>query len=197
LITNRTFFSWAVCVLSKQWPLASKFCECEFCECCEYSRKYSRTRLRCVSCWCCDSPSRVARTRQTRERQVWRVLCEFGESGKFGECRLDRFMHIKDVICAKNDLSYHARLRRHSPSRVARTRQTRRHSPSRVAWTQQTCWHSPSRVARTRQTHRHSPKAIFEKNVTRLHKFVRVTRESCKFGASGHSLVLSPTVKRF
>jgi hypothetical protein len=49
------------------------------------------------------SPSRVARTRQTRERRVWQVLCEFsesGESGKFGKCRLDRFMHIKYVICA-------------------------------------------------------------------------------------------------
>jgi hypothetical protein len=48
------------------------------------------------------SPSHVARTRQTRER-VWQVLCKFsksGESGEFGECRLDRFMHIKYVICA-------------------------------------------------------------------------------------------------
>jgi hypothetical protein len=49
------------------------------------------------------SPSRVARTRQTRKRRVWQVLCEFsesGKSGKFGECRLDRFMYIKYVICA-------------------------------------------------------------------------------------------------
>ncbi len=49
------------------------------------------------------SPSRVARTRQTCERQVWQVLCKFSESGKsgeFGECRLDRFMHINYVICA-------------------------------------------------------------------------------------------------
>jgi hypothetical protein len=45
-------------------------------------------------------PSRVARTRQTRERRVWQVLCEFSESGEFGEYRLDRFMHIKYVICA-------------------------------------------------------------------------------------------------
>jgi hypothetical protein len=40
---------------------------------------------------------------KTHKRRVWRVLCEFsksGESGKFGECRLDRFMHIKYVICA-------------------------------------------------------------------------------------------------
>ncbi len=75
------------------------------------------------------SPSRVAQTRQTRERRVWQVLRKFsecGESGKFGECRLDHFMHITNVICAKNDLSYHARqTRRHSPSRVAQIRQTR------------------------------------------------------------------------
>jgi hypothetical protein len=57
------------------------------------------------------SPSRVSQTLQTRERQVWQVLCEFSESGEFGECRLDRFMHIKNVICAKNNLSYHARFR--------------------------------------------------------------------------------------
>ncbi len=45
-------------------------------------------------------PSRVARNCQTRERQVWQVLCEFSGSGEFGKCRLDRFMHIKYVICA-------------------------------------------------------------------------------------------------
>ncbi len=49
--------------------------------------------------------------------------------------------------------------------------------------------HSPSRVAWTRQTCQHSPKAIFKKNVTRLDKFARVTRESRKFGASGHCLI--------
>ncbi len=49
---------------------------------------------------CRHLPSRVTRTRQTRERRVWRVLCEFSESGEFGECRLDHFMHIKYVICA-------------------------------------------------------------------------------------------------
>jgi hypothetical protein len=34
---------------------------------------------------------------------ILQVLCEFGESGKFGEfseCRLDHFKHIKYVICA-------------------------------------------------------------------------------------------------
>jgi hypothetical protein len=73
--------------------------------------------------------------------------------------------------------------------RVARTRQTRRHSPSRVAPTRQTRRHSPSRVARTRQTRRHALWQVFEKNVTRLDTFARVTRESRKFGASGHCLV--------
>jgi hypothetical protein len=37
------------------------------------------------------------------------VLREFGESGQFGkfsECRLGRFIHIKYVICALNDLPY-------------------------------------------------------------------------------------------
>ncbi len=58
------------------------------------------------------SPSHVARTRQTRKRRVLREFSESGESGEFGECRLDRFIPIKYVICAKNDLSYHARLRR-------------------------------------------------------------------------------------
>jgi hypothetical protein len=162
------------------------------------------------------SPSRVARTRQTRERQVWQVLCEFsesGESGKFGECRLDAYKIC--YLCLKRPilscalvpsrvartrqtrwhlLSCVARTRqtcRHSLSRAARTRQTRGHSLSRIArtrQTRQTRQHSPSRVARTRQTRRHSPKAIFEKHVTRLDKFVWVTRESREFGASGHTL---------
>ncbi len=142
---------------------------------------------------CQHSPSRVARTRQTRERRVWRVLRKFsesGESGKFEECRLDHFMPIKYVICAKNDLSYHAGLRQHSPSRVARTRQTRRHSPSRVARTRQTRQHLPHHLPSTRQTRRHSPKTIFEKNVTRLATFARVIRHSREFGASGNCLVL-------
>ncbi len=82
---------------------------------CEYSPKRPFSEM----CWTRQtrrhSPSRVARTRQTRERRVWHILCEFsesGESGEFGECRLDRFIHIKYVICAKNNLSYHACLRR-------------------------------------------------------------------------------------
>ncbi len=82
------------------------------------------------------------------------------------------------------------RLHQHSPRGLASTRQTRRHSPSRVVWTRQTRQHSPSRVARTRQTRRRLPKAIFEKNVTHLDTFARVIRDSCKFGASGHCLVL-------
>ncbi len=154
------------------------------------------------------SPSRVAQTRQTCERRVWQVLRKFsesGESGKFGECRLDHFMHKKYVICVKNNLSYHARLRkhsprglastrqtrRHSPSRVARTRQTRRHSPNRVAGTHQTRQHSPSHLPSTRQTRRHLPKAISGKNVTRLDTFARVICHSREFGASGHCLLYS------
>ena len=38
------------------------------------------------------------------------VLSEFGEFGKFGKfskCRLDRFIHIKYVNCAQNNLPYH------------------------------------------------------------------------------------------
>ncbi len=91
----------------------------------------SRVARTCQTCQ--DSPSRVARTRQTRrhppsrvartcqtwERRVWRVLRKFSESGKFGKCRVDHFMHIEYVICAKNDLSYHARLRQHSPRGLA------------------------------------------------------------------------------
>ena len=77
------------------------------------SRRHSPSRVAWTRQTRRHSPSRVARTRQTRKRRVWRVwrdLCEFSESGRFGECRLDRFMHIKYVICAKNNLSYYARL---------------------------------------------------------------------------------------
>ncbi len=47
--------------------------------------------------WLADIRRVVLRglTRLADIRQA--VLGEFGESG---ECRLDRFMHIKDVICA-------------------------------------------------------------------------------------------------
>ena len=96
---------------------------------------------------CLLAPSRVARTRQTRERRVWQVLREFSESGEFGECRLDRFMHIKYVICAKNDLSYHVRLRQHLPRGLASTRQTRRHSPTCFARTPQTPPPSPKVIS--------------------------------------------------
>ena len=43
------------------------------------------------------------RTRYIRERQIWQLLhefSEFGEFGEFSERRLDRFIHIKYVICA-------------------------------------------------------------------------------------------------
>jgi hypothetical protein len=57
----------------------------------------------------------LARLAKGKFGKFWRVLREFSESGKsckFGDCRLDRFIHIKYVICAKNNLSYHACLRR-------------------------------------------------------------------------------------
>ncbi len=54
----------------------------------------------------------------------------------------------------------------------------------------QTCIHQNVAICGTRQTRPHSPKAIFEKNVTRLAKFVRVIRDTCKFGASSHCLIL-------
>jgi hypothetical protein len=43
------------------------------------------------------------------------------------------------------------------------------------------------------QTHQDLPKAIFEKNVTRLAKFVRVIHDSREFGASGHCLEPTPS----
>ncbi len=40
--------------------------------------------------------ARLADTRQA----VLHEFGEFGKSGKFGKCRLDRFIHMKYVICA-------------------------------------------------------------------------------------------------
>jgi hypothetical protein len=103
------------------------------------------------------SPSRVARTRQTRERRVWHVLCEFsesGESGEFGECRLDRFIHIKYVIWAKNDLSYHARLRRAVSRGLARLANIRRdvsHGLARLADIRRAVSRGLARLADTRR----------------------------------------------
>ena len=50
-----------------------------------------------IMCACADIRRAMLRglARLADIRQA--VLGEFGESG---ECRLDRFMHIKDVICA-------------------------------------------------------------------------------------------------
>jgi hypothetical protein len=109
-------------IIIKQWPLNSEFVEFEyspkwpFSEMCRtrqtrrhspsrvartrQNRRHSPSRVVRTRQTRRHSPSRVARTRQTRERRVWQVLCEFSESGEFGECRLDRFMHIKYVICA-------------------------------------------------------------------------------------------------
>jgi hypothetical protein len=47
-------------------------------------------------------------------------------------------------------------------------------SPDSLTFAEPCCADSPSHVTQTR---RHSTKAIFEKNVTRLDKFARVTRE--------------------
>ncbi len=99
LANSRTRAKLAVfgeCEYSSKRPF-SEICETR--QTCRHSpSRVARTRLTRQ-----HLPSRVARTRQTRKRRVWRVLCEFsesGESGEFGECRLDRFMHIKYVICA-------------------------------------------------------------------------------------------------
>jgi hypothetical protein len=73
----------------------------------------------------------------------------------------------------------------HLPRGLASTRQTRRHSPCRVARTCQTRQHLPSILQGIgRQAD------IFEKNMTRLPKFARVIRESRKFGASCHCLLI-------
>ncbi len=146
------------------------------------------------------SPSRVARTRQTRERQVWQVLHEFSESGEFGECRLDRFIHIKYVICAKNDLSCHARFRRavlrglarladirqavlRGLAKLANIRRAVLRGLAKLANICQTIYRVLARLADIRQT------PFLRKNVTRLATFARVIRHSCEFGASGHCLV--------
>jgi hypothetical protein len=93
---------------SKQWPLAGEFVEFE------YSPKWSfwkigrtryirrhwppyfaRTRYICPA-----FANHFPRTRYIRERQIWQLLHEFSEFGEFSECRLDRFIHIKNVIWA-------------------------------------------------------------------------------------------------
>jgi hypothetical protein len=53
-----------------------------------------------------DSPTfanLISGTHQTCKSQVLQVISEFGKFGEFGEfseCRLDRFIHIKYVMCA-------------------------------------------------------------------------------------------------
>jgi hypothetical protein len=64
---------------------------------------FARTRQACR-----HSPTWFARTRQTCESQVLQVFRKIGELGKFSECRLDHFIHTKYVICALNNLPYHA-----------------------------------------------------------------------------------------
>jgi hypothetical protein len=113
----KQFFFCFFCVSTKQWLLAGEFSEFEYSrETRRHSpsrvartrqtrqtRRHSPSRVARTRQTCRHSPSRVARTRQTRERRVWHVLRKFsesGESGKFGECRQDRFMYIKYVIFA-------------------------------------------------------------------------------------------------
>jgi hypothetical protein len=70
-----------------------------------------------------DLPSRVARTHQTRrhspkpccadsldsQKASLASVTRLSESGEFGKSRLDHFMHIKYVICAKTTyLNMHA-----------------------------------------------------------------------------------------
>jgi hypothetical protein len=135
-----------------------------------------------------DSPSRVARTRQTCERRVWQVLHEFSESGKFGECRLDHFMHIKYVICAKNSLSCAL-----APTFAKRLGQYSTDSPT---FAKPCCADSLNSPTFAKPFTEYSPdlptfaKGQVEKNVTRLAKSARVICDSRKFGASGHCLVL-------
>ncbi len=55
-----------------------------------------------------------------------------------------------------------------------------------------TCRHLPCHFARTPQTRRHLPNALFKKMWLALLN----SRESCKFGASSHSLVLTQVINR-
>ena len=55
-----------------------------------------------------------------------------------------------------------------------------------------TCRHSPCHFARTPQTRRHLPNALFKKMWLALLN----SRESCKFGASSHCLVLTQVINR-
>ena len=105
------FYVSLIFVIIKQWPLAGEFVEFEYSPKwpfwkigrTRYIRRhwppyFARTRYIRPT-----FANHFARTRQTRERQVWQFLHEFSkfsEFGEFSECRLDRFMHIKYVICA-------------------------------------------------------------------------------------------------
>ncbi len=99
---------------------------------------------------CADSPD--------SQKGVWQVLHEFsesGESGEFGECRIDRFIHIKYVICAKNDLSYHACLRRAVLRRLARLADIRQAVLRGLAKLANICravLRRPAKLANIRQT---------------------------------------------
>jgi hypothetical protein len=92
------------------------------------------------------------------------VLREFGDFGKFSECRPDCFIHIKCFLCINRHTlscalwrvlanSHTPETRRHLPNSFARNHQTRRHLPNTFARTRPTGRHLPNNFARTRQTH--------------------------------------------
>jgi hypothetical protein len=62
-----------------------------------------------------------------------------------------------------------------------------------ILYTCQTRIHQNVAICGTR---RHSPKAIFEKNVTRLAKFVRVILDTREFGPSSHCLILINNLRK-
>ncbi len=122
-------------VITKEWPLASKFSEFEYsAEICHFWRIRVLAKMAFFGnvsdspdlptfakpC-CTDSPDSPTFAKPCHKRQVWQVLREFSEFGKFGkfrECRLDRFKHIK-YLCIKRPIllepTFIKRLGKYSP----------------------------------------------------------------------------------
>ncbi len=99
--TRRKFAILGKFEYSPKWPFLEM---CRTRQTCRRSPTwFARTRQTCR-----HSPTWFAWTCQTHDCQVLQVLSEFGEFGKFSECMLDRFIQIKYVICAQNNLPYHA-----------------------------------------------------------------------------------------
>ncbi len=95
-------------IKTKQWQLTYNFGSVStrqnFCTFGEYSQlpKWHFSEICETHQTCQHSPSGFARTCQTCERHVWQVLSgfsKFAQFGKYSECRLDHFIHIKNVIC--------------------------------------------------------------------------------------------------